>query len=104
SSNLQTRLLPLLPTFPYTTLFRSGNRHGAVGGAMDDRDRLAPVALAREHPVAQAIADGPLAQSALFQPGGDLLLGFGGGQPVEEIGRANDFTPCTSGSLMLSSD
>ena len=58
----------------------------AVGVAFpDDRERLAPVALAAEKPVAQFVIDGLLAQPLCLQPGGDLLLGFGGGQAGEEI-------------------
>jgi hypothetical protein len=37
-----------------------GHRHDAAGVAMDDRDRAAPVALARDAPVAQAEVDLPL--------------------------------------------
>ena len=33
------------------------HRHDAAGLAMDDRDRAAPVALARDAPVAQAVID-----------------------------------------------
>ena len=36
---------------------RVGHRHDAAGLAMDDRDRAAPVALARDAPVAQAEVD-----------------------------------------------
>ena len=54
---------------------------------MDDRDRAAPVALARQQPVAQAEVDGRAAQAAGLQVGGDpgdALLG--GGQAVVAAG------------------
>ena len=41
-----------------------GHRHDAVGLAVDDRDRRAPVALARDQPVAQAVGDGAAAEAA----------------------------------------
>src|SRR5207247_3877336 len=45
---------------------------------------LAPVALARKEPVAQAIADRALAQAALLQPRDDFLLRVRHVEPVEE--------------------
>ena len=58
----------------------------AVGDAVlveDDRERLAPVALPAEQPVAQLVGDRRLAQALLLQPGGDPLLGLGDAEPVE---------------------
>ena len=52
-----------------------------------DRERLAPVALAAEEPVAELVVDRLLAKPALFQPGGDGGLGLGGGQAVEAARR-----------------
>ena len=51
--------------------------------AVDDRDQTAPVALAREPPVAQAVADRRLARAAFREPVDDRLLGLRGGQAVE---------------------
>src|SRR5689334_20085798 len=48
---------------------------GAVLGVEDDRERLAPVALAAEQPVAELIVDRLAADALLGQPGGDRLLG-----------------------------
>ena len=50
---------------------------------VQDRERLAPVALPAEEPVAQLVVDLALAQPVLFQPGGDLLLELGRRQAVE---------------------
>ena len=58
----------------------------AVGDAVlveDDRERLAPVALPAEQPVAQLVGDRGLAQALLLQPGGDPLLGLGDVETVE---------------------
>ena len=63
-----------------------GHRHDAAARAMDDRDRAAPVALARHAPVAQAVIDGALADPQRLGAGGDLLLGRGDGHAVEEVG------------------
>ena len=52
---------------------------------MDDGDRAAPVALAREQPVAHAVVDLALADAALFEQAGDLVLGRLDGEPVEEL-------------------
>src|SRR5438445_1018233 len=46
-------------------------------------ERLAPVALAAEKPVAKFVIYGPFAQTFGFQPGGDLFLCFIGGQTVQ---------------------
>src|SRR5260370_36525721 len=56
---------------------------------MEDRDRAAPIALARYAPVAQAIVDltlggGPIAADFSLQPLRDLLFRIGYRQPVEE--------------------
>ena len=42
---------------------RSGHRHHAAGLAVDERDRLAPVALAGEDPVAELVGDRPPCRS-----------------------------------------
>ena len=62
-------------------------RHGHLPtrGAVDDRDRTAPVALPREEPVAQAIPDRRLSEPALGEPGDDPLLGLGAREPVEPV-------------------
>ncbi len=44
--------------------------------AVDDRDRGAPVALARDEPVAQAVVDRRFATAVRVQPGDDLLVGL----------------------------
>ncbi len=54
-----------------------------MGGTVNDGDGLAPVALAGEHPVAQAEADHGTAQSAGCELPRDLGLGLGRGQAVE---------------------
>jgi hypothetical protein len=51
---------------------------------VDDGERLAPVALAAEQPVAQLVVHLRAAQPLLLQPGGDLLLGGRRGQAVEQ--------------------
>ena len=63
--------------------FRQARRCFAV--LPDDRERLAPVALAREEPVAQLVIDRRAAESVLFEPGDDLLLGFGRRQAVDAV-------------------
>ena len=52
---------------------------------VDDRERLAPVALPAEQPVAQLVRDGRLAVPVLLEPRDDLALGVGDGEPVEEV-------------------
>ena len=54
-----------------------------MGGTVNDGDRLAPVALPGEHPVAQPVADHGAAQPAGFELPGYLGLGLGRGQTVE---------------------
>ena len=51
-------------------LVRQQMRHAVL--VVDDRERLAPVALTAEQPVAQTVADGALAHAGLFEPGVDL--------------------------------
>ncbi len=63
-----------------------GHGHHPAAVAVDDRDRAAPVALAREQPVAQAVVDGELAQRLGLQLGHDRLLGLGCRQTVELAG------------------
>src|SRR5580692_11821073 len=53
---------------------------------VQDRERLAPVALAAEQPVAQLVVDPSAALPALLQPGRDPLLELGGGKAVEGAG------------------
>ena len=52
-----------------------GHRHGAAGGAVDDRDRGAPVALAADEPVADAVGD-RLAEAALRRARSDVVHGL----------------------------
>ncbi len=59
-------------------------RHWGAVLAEDDGERLAPIALTREEPVAQAIVHGPLADALLLQPRGDLALGVRHGQAVDQ--------------------
>src|SRR5204863_9516822 len=77
--------------------------HRAVA-ELDGGKGLAPVALARKEPVAQAIADRALAQAALLQPRDDFLLRVRHVEPVEEravhvravaeVSLALDITAC----------
>ena len=57
--------------------FALRHRHRAVLLAMHDRNRLAPVPLPREQPVAQLVLHRRFAEALFFEPRGDLLLGFG---------------------------
>ena len=57
--------------------------HVPAALAVHDRDRAAPVALPREQPVPQAVADRRLGHAALGQPGNDRLLALRGGHAVE---------------------
>ena len=66
------------------------DRHPAALRAVDERDRLAPVTLAAEDPVAQLVVDLFLAEALLhdvFLHGGD---GFFNGHAVEEAGVDHD--------------
>ena len=62
-----------------------GHRHDAAGIAMDDGDRAAPIALARDQPVPQAIMHHALAGAELFQTLDGALDRRGHVEPVEEI-------------------
>ena len=62
---------------------RLGQRVGDAVLVVDDREGLAPVALAAEQPVAQPEVDGALADAALGQPVGDLRLGLDDAQAVQ---------------------
>ncbi|MNM83281.1 hypothetical protein D3C81_953380 [compost metagenome] len=53
---------------------------------MQDRDRLAPIPLAAEQPVAQAVSHFAAAFAVLFQPGDHFLDPFLFPQPVQEAG------------------
>ena len=59
---------------------------------MDDRNRAAPVALAREQPVAQPVVHGGAAELALGQPGHDRALALRRAQAVELAGVDQPFT------------
>ena len=50
---------------------------------MDDRDRAAPVALARQQPVAQAVVDRAMAAALVVEPVDDLLQRLAVVDPVE---------------------
>ena len=65
------------------------HRHDAAFVAVDDRDRAAPIALARNAPVAQAIIDlalrhRPVAARLLLEPLGDFFFRLLDGHAVEE--------------------
>ena len=51
-----------------------GHRHHPAVLAVDHGDRRAPVALAADQPVAEAVVHRPLAQALFLEPGGDLGL------------------------------
>ena len=56
-----------------------------------DRERLTPIALTREQPVAQLVLDRAVAVAVLLQPTDDGLLGLGRGlvdedDPLERLG------------------
>ena len=63
-----------------------GDRHGAALVAVDDRDRRAPVALARDQPVAHPVLDGPAAPTLLLDVVGHPLLALAARQAVEPAG------------------
>ena len=63
-----------------------GHRHDAAIRAMDHRDRAAPIALARNAPVAQPVDDRPLAAPELFEPLAGRPLCVRDRQAVEESG------------------
>ena len=58
----------------------------AVLIVQEHRERLAPVALAGEQPVAELVVHGLLADAPLGEPGGDGRLGLGGGLAVQDEG------------------
>src|SRR4051812_44450284 len=60
-------------------------RNHSASRAMDDRDRRAPIALARHAPVAQPVLDLPLAPAGLLAAADHLGRGLFGRQPVEEL-------------------
>ena len=66
-----------------------GHGHDAAGPAMDDRDRAAPVALARHQPVAQAVMHRALAGAQIFQALDRALDRRGHVEAVEEIGMGD---------------
>ena len=71
---------------PQRQLLLGQRRVGAVL-AVHDGERLAPVALTREEPVAQLVVDRALTLPLLLEPLSDLaLLGLVDLQPVEELG------------------
>jgi hypothetical protein len=68
-----------------------GHRHHVAFRAMDHGNRTAPIALARDAPVAQAeihlpLADRHVAAQFAFQPLRNLFLGLLDGHAVEEAG------------------
>ena len=68
----------------------SGSAWGTTVGVVDDRERLAPVALPAEQPVAQLVGDRGFAGAHLLEPPDDAVLGVGHGQAVERhlvVGR-----------------
>ena len=56
---------------------------------VDDREGLAPVALAGKEPVAELVRDGALAEALGLEPRDHLRLGFVGSEPVQKtrVGR-----------------
>ena len=67
-----------------------GHRHHAAQIAVDHRDRVAPVALAGDAPVAEAEIDRLLAHSFLLQEIGDRFLGTAALHAVEPAGIHHD--------------
>ena len=63
-----------------------GHRNDAAAGAVDDRNRAAPVALARHAPVAQAEVHLALADAHCLHARGDVGLGLGHAHAIEEFG------------------
>ena len=60
--------------------------HHAARFAVDHRDRAAPIALPRNQPVAQAVADGVTAGIALGEHGDGARLRLCDREPVQEVG------------------
>src|SRR5690242_12930087 len=65
-------------------------RDDAIRGAVDDRERRAPVALPADQPVAQAIADHVLANALFLQVPDDFVNGLVGGCAIEWAGIDHD--------------
>ena len=65
---------------------RLGQRVRTAVGVVHDRERLTPVPLPREEPVAQLVLDAGLPAALGGQPLGDGLLGRGDAQPVQIVG------------------
>ena len=65
------------------------HRHDTAGGAVHDRNGAAPVALARNAPVAQAVHRLARALGDLLHPAGDLGFGIFDGEAVQEVGVGN---------------
>ena len=63
-----------------------GHGHDAARVAVDHRDRRAPVALAADQPVADAVVDRSLTDAAPGQPGRHLRLGYVAGRAGEGAG------------------
>src|SRR3546814_12773180 len=102
--------------FPYTTRFRSAlrPRHHAARRTMNERDRRAPVTLARNAPVAQAPHGRALAPALMLGARDDGRFGFGDRHAVEEaavqelagaglglVDLAMLFTPVSSGGAPI---
>ena len=66
------------------------HRHGAAGRAVNDRDRRAPVTLARDAPVAKPPGDGAFAPPFRLGAGDDRRLGVIDAHAVEKAGIDQD--------------
>ncbi len=73
---------------------RLGQRVGDAVLVVDDREGLAPVALAAEQPVAQPEVDGALADALARQPLGDAGLGLDDAQAVQGDGVVRGVDEC----------
>ncbi len=80
---------------------RSASGTGTVPhcGAVDDRNRAAPVALARDEPVAQAIVDGGMALALAVEPADDRLQRLAVAHPVEVGVAVNERAVARVGQL-----
>src|SRR3546814_18961393 len=65
---------------------RHRHRLPAAGGAVDDGDRTAPIALTRDTPVAQAVLDPAFAVPLGGPAVAPRPLGLGHPQAIEEVG------------------
>src|SRR5215831_7504960 len=65
-----------------------------MGCTVHDGNRLAPVALAGEHPIAQPVADSRFPISALIEPTGNRRLCLGRVQTVEKFRIDGDAITC----------